>query len=179
MAKKSLISGLSAGAILVGLFLLSYILFRNNTEPNMLTVREIIGYTCMIIALTAIFFGIKSYRDKVLGGRITFGKAFMLGIGISAVAALIFGIYVYVLYGLISPDSIDKLMEAYRNKITTSGETQQVIEQELQKFESEAVLWRNTYLMSFIMFITVFLIGVLISLVSAAILKRREPLLEN
>jgi uncharacterized membrane protein SpoIIM required for sporulation len=175
MVKKSLINGLIAGVVMVALFALSFVLI---SQKN-LAAREIVGYSSMVFALTAIFFGIKSYRDKVLGGKITFGKAFLLGIGISAVAALIFGIYVYVLYAVISPDLMDKLIDAYREKIKASGQTEQVIQQELAKFEEESKMWHNIYLMSFIMFMTVFLIGLLITLVSAAILKRREPLLSN
>ena len=65
------------------------------------------------------------------------------------------------------------MIEVYRQKIQTSGETQQVIAEQLARFESEAVLWNNSMLQAFIMLLTVFMIGILISLVSAAILKRK------
>jgi len=48
------------------------------------------GYATMIIALTAVFLGIKHYRDKALGGVIRFGQAVLVGLGISAVAILIY-----------------------------------------------------------------------------------------
>jgi len=179
MGKKSLVSGLIAGGILVGLFLLSHLLFMKDFKPEMWEVGEIVGYSSMIIALTAIFFGIKNYRDKVLAGKISFGKAFLLGLGISAVASVIFGIYVYLLYTVISPDLTDKMIECYRERIKTSGETQQVITQELEKFQMEEPMWRNPFLQSFAMIVTVLVIGILISLVSAAILRRKEPALTN
>src|SRR5215510_13807412 len=50
----------------------------------------IYGYATMIIALTAVFLGIKRYRDKVLGGVIGFGQAVLLGLGISFVASLVY-----------------------------------------------------------------------------------------
>ena len=40
----------------------------------------------MIVALSVIFLGVKRYRDQELGGVIRFGTAFMLGLGIAAVA---------------------------------------------------------------------------------------------
>jgi hypothetical protein len=48
------------------------------------------GYLTMIVALTAVFLGIKHYRDKVLGGAIRFLPAFLVGLGISAVASLLY-----------------------------------------------------------------------------------------
>jgi hypothetical protein len=176
MIKKSITAGLIAGGILVGFFVLTHMIFMKNFNAEAWEIGEVLGYSSMIIALTAIFFGVKAYRDKVLGGKISFGKAFAMGISISAVAGLIFGIYVYVLYTFISPDLSGRMIEIYREKIRTSGQTQEVITQQLAQFEVEAELWKNTILQSFVMFITVFMIGVLISLVTAAILKRREPL---
>ena len=47
---------------------------------------EIIGYTTMIVAFM-LFFGIRSYRENVSGGHITFGRAFAVGILITLVAS--------------------------------------------------------------------------------------------
>ncbi len=179
MGKKILFYGLIAGGILTVLFLLSHMLFMKNFSAEMWETGEIIGYSSMLIALTAIFFGVKAYRDKVLGGKITFGKAFTLGMGISAVAAIIFGIYVYFLYTAIAPDLSGKMIEIYREKIKTSGQTQEVISRQLEEFDKESTLWNNPYLQSFVMLLTVFMIGVVISLVTAIILKKKIPIIEN
>lgn len=174
MGKCSLKSGLLSGGIMVILFFLFHMLFMKDFNAKMWEIGEVIGYSSMLLALTAIFFGIKGYRDKVLGGNISFGKAFTLGLGISGVASFIFGIYIYLLYEVISPGLSGKMIEVYRQKIQTSGETQQVIAEQLARFESEAVLWNNSLLQAFIMLLTVFMIGILISLISAAILKRKK-----
>ncbi len=50
----------------------------------------LLGYLTMIVALTAVFLGVKAYRDKVLGGAIRFLPAFGVGLGISAVASIIY-----------------------------------------------------------------------------------------
>lgn len=176
MRKKSIISGMIAGGLLVGFFLITHLLFMKNLNAKTWGIFEVVGYSSIIIALTAIFFGVKGYRDKVLGGKISFGKAFTLGLGISGVASIIFGIYVYILYTVISPDLTDKMIECYRERVKTSGETQQVITQELAQFETEEAMWRNPFLQSFAMLVTILAIGILISLISAAILRRREPI---
>lgn len=179
MGKKILFYGLVSGGSLTVLFVLSHILFMKNFSAEMWETGEIIGYSSMIIALTAIFFGVKSYRDKVLGGKISFGKAFTLGMGISAISSIIFGIYVYFLYTAIAPDLSGKMIEVYREKIKTSGQTQEVVTKQLEEFEKEAPMWNNPFLQSFVMLVTVFFIGIIISLITAVILKKKIPLIEN
>lgn len=176
MGKRSLTAGLAAGGIMVGLFLLSHLLFMRNFDSSMWEIGEVIGYSSMIIALGAIFFGVKAYRDKVLGGKITFGKAFFMGIGISGVAAIVFGIYIYLLYAIISPDLSGRMAEIYKDKIKTSGQTEEIIRQQLNEFETQSAMWYSPFSMSLLMLFTVFLIGILISTVTAAILKRKGPL---
>ena len=50
----------------------------------------LLGYLTMIVALTAVFLGVKAYRDKVLGGVIRFLPALGVGLGISAVASIMY-----------------------------------------------------------------------------------------
>ncbi|HEX2616209.1 MAG TPA: DUF4199 domain-containing protein, partial [Flavobacteriales bacterium] len=49
-----------------------------------------IGYTTMVIALSTIFFAVRSYRDKYLNGSITFGKAFLMGLYITLVVSTLY-----------------------------------------------------------------------------------------
>ena len=39
----------------------------------------IVGYTSMVLAFLMVFFGVRSYRDNVAGGHVTFGRAFKVG----------------------------------------------------------------------------------------------------
>src|SRR4029079_877081 len=55
-----------------------------------MTHSMLLGYTLMIVAFSMVFVGIKQYRDRSLGGAIRFGKALLLGLGISTVASLIY-----------------------------------------------------------------------------------------
>jgi hypothetical protein len=50
----------------------------------------LLGYLTMIVALTAVFLGVKQYRDRAKGGVIRFLPAFGVGLGISVVASLIY-----------------------------------------------------------------------------------------
>ena len=50
------------------------------------------GYLVMLVALSLIFVGVKRYRDSQCGGVINFGPAFVLGLAIAAVAALVYAL---------------------------------------------------------------------------------------
>src|SRR5688572_18363171 len=53
-------------------------------------VGMLLTYLVMIVALTAVFLGVKAYRDKALGGVIRFLPALGVGLGISAVASILY-----------------------------------------------------------------------------------------
>jgi hypothetical protein len=48
----------------------------------------IVGYAGMVAAFLLVYFGVRSCRDNVLGGTISFGRAFSVGILIAAIASL-------------------------------------------------------------------------------------------
>ena len=47
----------------------------------------LLGYTAMVMAFLMVYFGVRSSRDQVLGGRISFGRALLVGGLISLVAS--------------------------------------------------------------------------------------------
>ncbi|MFN9542555.1 MAG: DUF4199 domain-containing protein [Alphaproteobacteria bacterium] len=58
--------------------------------PEMGDMSVVYGYVTMLVALSAVFFGIRSQRDNALGGSIGFVAALFMGLGISAVAGVIY-----------------------------------------------------------------------------------------
>ena len=84
MRKIVLTFGLIAGGIL-SLMMLLTIPFMDQIGFER---GEVIGYTTMVLAFLMIFFGVKSYRDNVAGGTVSFGRAFLVGLLITAVASV-------------------------------------------------------------------------------------------
>ncbi len=171
MKKIALIYGFSSGLVMVGLFSLFFALGDNS--PENYTFGEIVGYTTMILCLLAVFLGIRTYRDKHRNGIISFWQACKLGLYITFIASFCFGIYSYVLYEYITPDFLHEYYTYYEQQIRESGQPQEVIDEQLAELQAWGDLTYNTFFNGFIMFVTVFLIGTVISLVSAAVLKRR------
>jgi len=56
-----------------------------------------LGFLVMFIAFSSIFVAVKQYRDETLGGVIRFGTGFLVGLGITLVASLVY-VLVWELY---------------------------------------------------------------------------------
>ncbi|HUK62906.1 MAG TPA: DUF4199 family protein, partial [Dongiaceae bacterium] len=69
MRKIVLTFGLIAGSILAATFLVS-LAFHDAIGFDR---GLVVGYTSMVLAFLLIFFGVRSYRDNVAGGRLSFG----------------------------------------------------------------------------------------------------------
>ena len=70
--------------------------------------RRIIGYTTLVVAFVFVFFGIRSYRENVGNGYITFGRAFKVGILITLIACLCYVISWQIVYYGFVPDFGEK-----------------------------------------------------------------------
>ncbi|MDB4293216.1 DUF4199 domain-containing protein [Maribacter sp.] len=133
---------------------------------------EVIGYSSMVVSLLFVYFGIKHYRDKENNGIVAFGKALLIGILISVMAALAFGILDVIYVKYINPD----FMADYYEGMLEQSQSLSSEEFELRKaeLESEKELFSNPFMHFFIMSMMVFVIGFIISLISALILQRKN-----
>ena len=134
--------------------------------------QEIIGYSGMIISLIFVFFGIQYYRDKENEGILSFSKAITIGLLISLMAALAFGILDLIYIKFINPDFMNEYYTYYVEEMkNTLSESEFKIE--LTKLEEQKELFSNPLINFVVMFLTVFIIGFIISLLSALILQRK------
>jgi hypothetical protein len=128
------------------------------------------GYLSMLLAFTMVFVGIKRYRDKVLGGVIRFVPALGIGLGISAVASLF-----WVVGWEITLATGFDFGSAYSDSIVTAAQARGAPAAEIDRIRSEATeflaLYANPLFRLPITFIEMFPIGVLVSLLSAALLR--------
>jgi hypothetical protein len=134
------------------------------------------GYLTMIVALTAVFLGIKHYRDKVLGGAIRFGPALLVGLGISAVASVF---YVIGWEFSLAYSGFD-FATSYSKSLVEAARAKGASPEELQKAMVDAAafvrMYRNPLYRVAVTFVEMFPVGVLISLISAAVLRNSRVL---
>jgi hypothetical protein len=150
------------------LFLLAFLIGKGMSY----SVQEVIGYFTMVASLVFVFFGIKHFRDHENDGKLSFGKALLVGFLISLFAGVGFGIVDYIYTTAINPDFAQEYQTAMLAdmKATLSPEefeTQKAVL--LQQMED----YGGSGFMAFIMFVTVAMIGLVISIISALILQRK------
>ncbi|MCF6347771.1 MAG: DUF4199 domain-containing protein [Flavobacteriaceae bacterium] len=161
--------GIRSAITIVILFLLALTLGKNLGYG----LQEVIGYASMVISLLFVFFGIKHFRDNENHGVVSFGKALLIGLLITLFAALAFGIINLIYIKYINPDFTT---EYYARSIEQlkSSLTGVELETKLAEMESQKELFMNPYISFLLMSFTVFLVGLVISLISSLILQRKQ-----
>lgn len=139
----------------------------------------IVGYTTMLIAFLLVFFGIKSYRDNVGGGEISFGRAFTVGILITLITCVFYVVSWEILYYTVLHDFPEKYGNYMIEKSRAAGATPEQMAQELEKVKEMKALLDNPLLASVVIFIAEPLpVGIGMTLISAAILRKRRKQVE-
>jgi len=169
MKKTVLTFGLIAGAVL-SVFMLLTLPFLDRIGFDK---GEVIGYTGMVLAFLMVFFGIRSYRENVGGGSITFGRAFAVGILITLISCICYVIAWEILYFNFLPDFAEKYTAYMVAKARAAGASQQAIEATVQDMKNMKGILDNPVLNGAMAFIEPFPVGLIITLVSAAILRKK------
>jgi hypothetical protein len=134
----------------------------------------ILGYTSLVAAALLIFFGVRSYRDRVQGGRLTFGKGFQVGLLIALVASLCYVVTWEVYYFTFEPDFCANYTAHQVEKAKSSGADAAKIAEIEKEGEQLKKTLDNPLTNGAMTFLEPFPIGLLASLVSAGILRRKS-----
>jgi hypothetical protein len=171
MKKTVLTFGLISGA-LMAVFMIATMPFM---EQIGFDYGMFVGYTGMLLAFLLVFFGIKSYRDNVAGGSITFGRAFKVGILIVVISSVCYVITWEILYFNFLPDFADKYTSYVIEKERASGASAEQIAQMVEKTNTMKSILENPFLNAAIAFLEPLPVGLVMTLISALILRRRRP----
>ena len=138
-----------------------------------------VGYATMLVAFLLVFFGIKSYRDNVGDGEITFGRAFTVGILITLITCVFYVVTWEIIYYTFLPDFADKYGNYLIEKSRAAGATPEQIAQELEQIKQMKALLDNPLLGPAVVLISEPLpVGLVMTLISAAILRKRRKQVE-
>lgn len=169
MKKSILRYGIFSSLTLAILFTIGMIINdRLGSTPS-----EVFGYTSMIISLLFVFIGIKHFRDNENNGLVSFGKALVIGVLISLMAALTFGVIDLIYITYINPDFT---AEYYAQSIEQYRATlpEEEFKVKLAELEADKELFMNPLISFLLMTFTVFILGFIISLISALILQSKK-----
>jgi hypothetical protein len=169
MKKTVLTFGLISGVVSAALMLAMVpFIYRIGFDKG-----TILGYTSIVISLLLVPFGIWTYREDDGEGSITFGRAFAVGILITLISCICYVLAWEIVYYNFLPDFADKYTAYMVEKAKASGATQQVIDATLQEMKSMKSMLDNPLIFAAIGFTEPFPVGLIITTISAAILRKK------
>ena len=173
LKKNIIIYGLIAGVVVA-----IPMLFVTNSIANDQGVVDfdkgmLIGYASMLIAFSLVFVGIRNYRDKYLGGTITFGKAFKTGFYIVLISSTIYVITWLIDFFFFIPDFTGKYAAHMLQELKASGATAAEIEIKSAEMTKFAVLYKNPFFNALMTYMEILPVGLIVTLISSLILKRK------
>ncbi|HMF01809.1 MAG TPA: DUF4199 domain-containing protein [Terriglobia bacterium] len=138
---------------------------------------EILGYTTMVLSFLMVYAGIRSYRDNVGGGSITFARAVGVGLLITLISCICYVVTWEILY--FNLPSMHQFMDKYAaymsEQARASGASQEAIEVQRREIGKYKELYENPLFNVAMTFSEPFPVGLVITVISAAILKKKNP----
>jgi hypothetical protein len=135
----------------------------------------VLGYTTMVASFLLIYFGIRSYRDNTLGGQISFGRAFACGILITLITCVFYVAMWEIVYFNFMPHFMDSYFAAQIHKVQSSGLDPATTAARVAAIQHSQQLYQNPFVNMAYTFMEPLPVGLLITLISAAILRRKAP----
>jgi hypothetical protein len=170
MRKIVLTFGLIAGAFLSAMMFIT-LPFQDQIGFDK---GAIIGYTTMVLAFLMVFFGVKSYRDNVAGESMTFGRAFKVGLMITAVASVCYVATWELIYYQLAPDFGEKYAAYTVEKAKKSGATDAQIAAQIQQMTAFKEMYKNPLVNIALTLLEPLPVGILFTLVTAGVLSRKR-----
>jgi hypothetical protein len=173
MRKTVLVFGLLSGAVSSAMMLLT-VPFMDRIGFGQRSV--VLGYTAIVASFLLVYFGIRSYRDRIAGGVLTFGRAFTVGILITLLSSACYVLTWQFVYFKLKPDFADQYSAYAIERARQSGASQQEIEATALRMEEFKTLLQNPLTNAAITFIVPVPVGLVVTLISATVLRRtRRP----
>ncbi|KQB99033.1 DUF4199 domain-containing protein [Pedobacter sp. Hv1] len=171
MKKNVLIFGLLSGLIASSMLIVAAVQCYNNKD---FSGNMVMGFTLMILAFSFIFVGIKNYRDKFNNGVISFGKAFKIGISIALIASTVYVVtWLIAYYGFI-PDFMDKYAAHVIDQARAAGKSTVEINKAIAEMADYKEMYKTPIGVILLTYMEILPVGLVITLISALILKRKQ-----
>ena len=158
--KNGLFGSIIVSALLV--FVTMYMKANPEKEVSMM-----IGFAVMILAFFFVAWGIKQQRDAN-NGLITFGKAFMIGLWITLIISTIYVlVWLIILYNF-----FPNFAEHYTDMAIQKASPEEVakVTEEMNSFKE---MYKNPIMVILFTYMEILPLGIVFSLISALILKKK------
>lgn len=134
----------------------------------------LIGYSSMLLSIFVIYFAMKNYRDNVAGGKIKFGKAFMIGLYISIIYAVCYVIAWMIIRETLLTDFVDKYIAYQMGELKQAGLSPEVMSKKVAEMDQMRIMFTNPWMEALMVFTEPWPVAILVTLVSAFIVSRKR-----
>ena len=159
--------GLLAITVLTAFHL--YVVLPNTSFES----SEIAGYLTMLVSMIFVFVGIKKYRDQVNNGSLTFGQGMKIGALIVLIPAVAFGLFDVLYTEVLNPGWTQQYYEHYVQQVKASALPGE-IDKKLKGLEESKKMFDNPVFAFLIMAGTVYVIGIIVTIISSLSLMRKK-----
>ena len=170
MKKTILTFGLISG-VLASVLMIATLPFLKYFEHG--SKGLIVGYTSIVLVGLLVYFGIRSYRDNVAGGVITFGRGFTIGLSITLISCVIYVIAWEIVYFNFMSHSMDNYFAQLIAKAQASPGTPEAVQAKIAAAHHQQQMYQNPFVNALYTFIEPFPVDLVITLISAAILRKK------
>jgi Protein of unknown function (DUF4199) len=176
MRKIVLVYGVIAGVIVSAMFFITAPLW----DTGVITFDNgmFVGYATMVVALSLVFFGVKSYRDNQQHGKITFGRAFKVGILITLIASVIYALSWEVAIRTVSKGFSEEIQKHYAENIKKeakeNGKSEAEVQAKLEGMRKEFELYENPIIRFGYTIVEILPVGLIITTLTALLLRKRD-----
>ena len=166
--------GLISGGISAVFLFITMLIYKNiGFDKIGFENAAIYGYASMILSMSVIYFGIKSYRDSQNEGSFSFGKGLLLGLGIMLISCICYSLAWLVIYYNFFPTFMDDYATLCIQKATKAGASQAELSQKMIEMNQMKEYYKNPFSLFALTLIEPTPVGILIVLISAFVLRRK------
>jgi hypothetical protein len=175
MKRIVLTFGLISGAIMSALMLATVPFMHQIGMSGGL----VIGYTTMVLAFLLVFFGIRSYRENVGGGRISCGRALSVGLLIMLITCAFYVVTWEFVYFNFMPDFAEKYAAFALEDARAKGDSAAELAKQAEEMKRFQVLYSNIFFNIGLTLLEPLPVGLVMTFVSALILRRGRKDLQD
>ncbi|HEX7918780.1 MAG TPA: DUF4199 domain-containing protein [Gemmatimonadales bacterium] len=132
------------------------------------------GYAAMVLSLLLIYFGVRTYRDQVGGGKVSFGKAFQVGGLIFVIAGLCYVVMWEILYNTVASGFITEYSAHVIEMARAAGATDAAIAEQQAQMAQFAEMYKNPLIRAGMTFLEPLPVGIVFTTLTAWLLSRQK-----
>ena len=170
MRKIVLIYGAIAGVI-VSTFMAITMLNSKGCEMSDANLYK--GYASMAVAFSLIFFAVKRFRDDEGSKGLTFGKAFLLGLGVAFITSTLYVTTWMFIYQLYMPDFMAQFAAKAIEKAKAAHMSAKELKAKIDEMNGYVEMYKNPVMVFLFTYMEIMPLGIVLSVIAALIFKRK------